>query len=231
MPLPRTPSAPTTLFLVRHGETEWHAENRYAGAESDIDLTGRGHDQAQRLARWAATARLDQLVVSPVRRARETAEPAAVSTGLHAQVEQELREVDFGVAEGRTKAELEETDPESLARFRDDPAAHPFPGSEPPASAARRGAACLRRVAERHPGQRVLVVAHNSLIRLALCALLELPVGRYRQVFPTLENAALCELQIDPTTGATALVRLNAPPIPELETRPIHPSTTPEEAR
>lgn len=160
----------------------------------------------------------------------ESVAPAAASTGLRARVEPELREVDFGVAEGRTKAELQETDPESLARFRDDPAAYPFPGSEPPSVAARRGARCVRRIAARHPGQRVLVVAHNTLIRLALCELLSLPVGRYRHVFPTLENAALCELQVGSVDGATALLRLNAPPIPEHDPHHVH-RNTPEEAR
>ena len=43
----------TELVLVRHGETEWHADNRYAG-RSDVALTPRGHEQAADLARWAA---------------------------------------------------------------------------------------------------------------------------------------------------------------------------------
>ncbi|GAB3991186.1 histidine phosphatase family protein [Nocardioides marmoraquaticus] len=204
----------TTMFLVRHGETVWHAENRYAGAESDVDLTDRGHDQADALARWAAGAGLDHLVVSPVRRARETAAPVEAVTGLVAHVAHDLREVGFGEAEGRSAAELEHLDPEALARFRDDPAAHPFPGAEPPADAAARGAACLHRIAAERPGRRVLVVAHNTLLRLALCDLLGLRVGDYRRTFPRLENAALCEVRIDPTTRSTALVRLNAPPQP-----------------
>ncbi|NUT12685.1 MAG: histidine phosphatase family protein, partial [Nonomuraea sp.] len=47
----------TDLVLVRHGETVWHAENRYAGT-SDVDLTERGRDQAAMLAAWAAEAGL-----------------------------------------------------------------------------------------------------------------------------------------------------------------------------
>ncbi|MFD0853182.1 phosphoglycerate mutase family protein, partial [Actinomadura adrarensis] len=46
----------TTLYLVRHGQTEWHAENRYAGI-SDVALTETGRDQAERLGRWAAATR------------------------------------------------------------------------------------------------------------------------------------------------------------------------------
>lgn len=223
-------STATTLFLVRHGETEWHAENRYAGADSDIDLTRLGREQAQALARWAEHARLDRLVVSPVRRAQETAAPVATATGLTATVEEDLREVDFGVAEGRSKAELEASDPDALARFRDDPAAHPFPGAEPPADAARRGADCLRRLAAAHPGGRVLVVAHNTLLRLALCEVLEVPVGEYRRVFPRLDNAALCELALVPGQPTGSLVALNAPPTVATDADPTHPtSPDPEE--
>jgi Histidine phosphatase superfamily (branch 1) len=49
--------ARTRLFLVRHGETLWHDENRYSGAMSDIDLTEKGREQAHRLAVWAQQRR------------------------------------------------------------------------------------------------------------------------------------------------------------------------------
>ena len=132
----------TRLVLARHGETVWHAENRYAGGASDIDLTDRGREQARDLARWAAAREFDALVVSPVRRAKETAAPVAEALGLVAQEHEELREVDFGVAEGRTIEELLEMDAEMVEAFREDPAAHPFPASEPPEEAAARAAGC-----------------------------------------------------------------------------------------
>jgi probable phosphoglycerate mutase len=123
-------------------------------------------------------------------------------------VEDDLREVGFGIAEGRTLAEL---DPEVVARFRADPVAHPFPGAEPPAAAAQRCAAALRRVAARHSQDTVLVVAHNTLLRLGLCALLGLPVARYRQVFPRLDNVAVTEIALPDGDGPVALLSLNVP--------------------
>ena len=203
----------TMLTLVRHGETVWHADNRYAGGGSDIDLTDLGRDQAATLASWALTQSFDAVVVSPVRRAVETARPAAAALGLEPEVVEALREVDFGVAEGRTVDELLSMDAGMVQRFRADPAAHPFPGAEVPATAASRAAAALREVAGRHVGGEVLVVAHNTLLRLALCALLDLPVGRYRQLFPRLDNAALTRISLpaDPSAPA-ALLTLNAPP-------------------
>lgn len=172
------------LVLTRHAETVWHADNRYAGGSSDIDLTPLGEEQARTLASWAGTQSLDAVVSSPVRRAVETARPSAAALGLDLETVPALREVDFGVAEGRTIDELLAMDAGMVDRFREDPAAHPFPGSEAPAAAADRAASALREVARRHRGGRVLVVAHNTLLRLALCALLDLPVGRYRSLLP-----------------------------------------------
>ncbi|MGW2515987.1 histidine phosphatase family protein, partial [Streptomyces sp. NPDC001617] len=84
-----------------------------------------------------------------------------------------------------------------------------FPGAEDPAAAATRGAAALHRIAAAHDGGRVLVVAHNTLLRLVLCRLLSLPLAEYRRVFPQLRNAAVSEIRMD--EGVTALLSLNVP--------------------
>ncbi|HEY3501836.1 MAG TPA: histidine phosphatase family protein [Actinocatenispora sp.] len=204
----------TRLILSRHGQTTWHRENRYAGV-SDVDLTDTGREQAAALGEWSRRHRPDALYASPVRRAAETIAPAADATGLPVHTAPDLREVDFGVAEGRTLAEL---DPAVVAGFRADPAAHPFPGSEPPDAAARRGAAALRAIAAEHPGARVLVVAHNTLLRLALCALVGLPAGRYRDVFPRLDNGALSTIAVSADGADSAAI--------ESWNVPIAPPTT-----
>lgn len=201
-----------TLLLTRHAQTVWHRENRYAGT-SDVDLTPDGVAQAADLAAWAGARGVDAVVSSPVRRARETAEPSARAVGVAVEIEDDLREVGFGVAEGRT---LDELDPDVAAGFRADPVAHPFPGAEPPQEAAERCAAALRGIAAAHPDRTVLVVAHNTLLRLGLCALLGVPVARYRQVFPRLDNVAVTEVRLgDPTRpdgdGPAGLLSLNVP--------------------
>ncbi|MFE2596948.1 histidine phosphatase family protein [Streptomyces sp. NPDC059396] len=206
-PVPET-QAPTTLFLARHGETVWHDENRYAGV-SDIALTPRGVQQSEVLGSWAAGAGLDAIVTSPLTRARRTAEPAVRATGLAPVVEPDLAELDFGIAEGRTLAELEASYPQEVADFRRDPAAHPLPGGEDPKSAADRGAAALLRLAETHPGGRVLAVAHNSLFRLVLCRLLGVPESEYRRVLPKMRNCAVTELRV--SRGQVALMSYNVP--------------------
>lgn len=196
------------LLLVRHGETEWHAENRYAGI-SDVALTREGRLQARRLGDWAAAHDVHALACSPLTRARETATPAARTLGLPLCVLQDLREVDFGWGEGRTIQEMTDADPEAVAAFRADAERGALPGSEPPAATAARVTGALRELAAAHPGRTVLVVAHNTALRIALCALLGIPLGRYRLALPRLENAAVTEIEV--SGEQTALRSLNVP--------------------
>ncbi|MEV0600488.1 histidine phosphatase family protein [Streptomyces sp. NPDC050315] len=198
----------TDFLLVRHGETVWHAENRYAG-RTDVALTERGHAQAAELAAWAAGAGIDAVVCSPLSRARLTAEPAARALGVAPRVDERLLEVDFGRGDGLTRTEMREVFPERLDAFLRDPVTHHLPGGEDPEQAAARATACLTDLARELPDGRVLVVAHSTLVRLLLCRALGIPLGTYRTVFPALENGALTELRLK--GGRASLLRLNAP--------------------
>ncbi|MGW5473641.1 histidine phosphatase family protein [Streptomyces chartreusis] len=209
-----TTSTDATLLLARHGQTVWHAENRYAGV-SDVSLTETGRAQADALGRWAAAHPVDAIWTSPLSRAVITADPACRALGLTPHREPGLRECDFGVLEGRTLAEFAAQDPAAAEAFRTDPVANPFPRAEDPSAAAGRGAGALRRIAAAHPGERVLVVAHNTLLRLVLCTLLSIPAGEYRRVFPRLRNAAISELLVK-SDGSAALLSLNVPCDPDL---------------
>jgi broad specificity phosphatase PhoE len=198
----------THLFLVRHGATVWHAENRYAGV-TDVALESHGYAQAERLAAWASEAGLAAIWCSPLNRSRDTAVPAARAAGLEPRVDERLREIDFGQIEGKTMAEAEQLFPEEIRRFKADPATYPMPGGEDPYRAARRAVSALRDIAAAHPHGRVLVVAHNTLIRLALCSLFSIPLARYRTVFPAVRNGALTEIGLEDENAA--LLQYNSP--------------------
>ena len=142
----------TELVLVRHGETVWHADNRYAG-RSDVELTDRGHDQGAQLARWAADAGLDAVLTSPLRRAHETAVPAARAAGLTCRVDPRLVEVDFGKGDGLTRDEMREAFPDALEAFVACPASHPLPQGEAGEAAVARALPVLREAAAEHPGR------------------------------------------------------------------------------
>ncbi|MEU0602720.1 histidine phosphatase family protein [Streptomyces sp. NPDC006393] len=197
------------VIFVRHGESVWHAENRYAGG-SDIALTEHGHAQARALAHWAGQADLTGVWASPQARSLDTARDSAARTGLPLEVDPRLRELDFGIAEGLTRDEMSRRFPEHLAAFHDDPVRHHFPKGENPLEATDRYLAFLADLKATHPdGGRVLVVAHSTAIRLTLCRMLGLPLRSYRQVFPFLANCALNELIL--RDGVPSLLALNRP--------------------
>lgn len=201
----------TNLVLTRHGETVWHAENRYAG-RSDIDLTPLGREQANELGNWAASEEFSALWVSPLKRARETITPVERATGLQPRIDARLQEVDFGRGEGLTNIEMEQQFGPAFHAFVKDPATHPLPNGEDPFAAAERAVACLREIAWANDNGRVLVVAHNTLLRLSLCKLLEIPLRNYRTTFPALGNGAITEIRMD--GNRTSLLQYNVPVLP-----------------
>jgi probable phosphoglycerate mutase len=202
----------TSLLLVRHGETEWHRENRYAGS-SDIGLAAAGQAQAALLAEavasWAESDRPTAIACSTLRRSQLTAAPTADILGLQPEIHHDLREVHFGSAEGRTLAEIRADDPATADAFVHDPLASPFPGAEPLSAAADRMVDCLQSLAQAHPAERVLVVGHSTAIRLALCQLLGIGLSNYRRMLAAPDNVAMTELQV--TDRLFRLARFNVP--------------------
>ena len=200
----------TRFVFVRHGETAWHAENRYAGS-SDIGLTEHGRRQADELAGWAAGAALTGIWTSDLVRARETGAPAARASGLTARADTRLREVDFGDGEGLTRSEMATRFPAGLAAFLATPASSPLPRGERGIAAAERFIAVLDEICVEEPAGRILIVAHSTVTRISLCTVLGIDPDRYRQVFPSLGNGLLTEIDYARTPPA-ALLALNARP-------------------
>lgn len=202
----------TDLTLVRHGETVWHAEHRYAGS-SDVALTERGRQQAERLAGWAKHAGFDVIRASPLVRARETADVVARATGLPAHADERLAELDYGQAEGLTSAEMTERFGGARQAFVRDPVAHHLPGGEDPRHAVERMMACLTALAEDHPDGRALLVGHGTINRLVLCHLLGLPLRHYRRHFPVVRNCGVTTVRWNGTDdpAAVALIEYNTP--------------------
>jgi probable phosphoglycerate mutase len=138
----------TTLLLVRHGETDWNAVGRLQG-HTDRPLSDFGRRQAEQLAEELEDEPLDAIYASDLARARETAEIAGERLGLPVLLDPDLREKDWGTWEGLTSVERDRVE---------------FVGESTEAHQERILGA-LRRIAERHPGGRVLVVTHGGSMR------------------------------------------------------------------
>ncbi|WP_326822036.1 histidine phosphatase family protein [Streptosporangium sp. NBC_01639] len=200
----------TTVVLARHGRTPWHHPNRYTG-RSDIGLDDVGTDQARALAEWAPSQGFTSIASSHLSRAVATLAPVAAALGKHPTVDPRLRELDFGIAEGRTLADVRAEHPEVAARFVADPARDHFPEGEAPADAVARALAGLGDLATADPGGRILVVAHSTLIRLLVCEVLGVPLGDYRRRLPALAPGSTTTFRLSGGDDSAALLAYNVP--------------------
>lgn len=191
-----TEPAPAELLLVRHGRTAWHCPNRYTG-RSDIGIDETGAAQAAALGRWSTDAGLTALYSSPMVRTMATAEPVSHHTGLPIVTREPLREIDFGAAEGRTMQEMAAEDPAAVTAFLADPVTGYWPGGDDPTARTEAAVADLASIAANHPGARVLIVAHSTLLRLVLCRVLGIPLRLYRQALGRPDPAAISRLRWD----------------------------------
>ncbi|MFI0982800.1 histidine phosphatase family protein [Streptomyces sp. NPDC021093] len=171
----RTAGPPTTLLLLRHGETALTPEKRFSGSGgTNPPLSAAGIRQARSAATaFAARGAVQDIVCSPLLRCRQTASATAELLGLEAIVEPGLREADFGAWEGLTFDEVRERHPADLAAWQESPTAAPT-GGESFAEVADRVAAARDLILARHRGRTVLVVTHvvpvKTLVRLAMGA-------------------------------------------------------------
>ncbi len=149
----------TTILLARHGETDWNAQRRVQG-HSDTPLNETGRAQAVALAKTLEGTELDAIYSSDLARARETARVVADRLRLPVSVLPELRERNFGTWEGLTDTEILERFPDAKSGSWGD--------AETKDEMTERVLGALRRIADAHPGGRVLVVTHGGPVRSLL---------------------------------------------------------------
>jgi ribonuclease H / adenosylcobalamin/alpha-ribazole phosphatase len=169
----------TTTLLVRHGQTPLSAERRFAG-RGDIPLTELGRAQAAATAARLAASGVDNVVTSPLRRARNTAEAIAEAARAVLTVDDDLAETDFGRWEGMSFGEVAARWPAEMAAWLADAEAAPV-GGESFGAVGRRVLVALGRLLQAYPGKTVVVVSHVTPIKTLICqALLAPPAALFR---------------------------------------------------
>ncbi|WP_188892687.1 histidine phosphatase family protein [Paenibacillus radicis (ex Gao et al. 2016)] len=150
----------TRMGWIRHGSTAWNKEGRAQG-QSDIPLDEEGVQQAERLAERLSGEKWDVIYSSDLMRARATAEAVARRLQLgEVKLDERLREANGGQTEGTTEAERIQKWGDNWRELELD--------RETRESLLERATAVLDEIAERHPGQNVLVVSHGALIGRAM---------------------------------------------------------------
>jgi 2,3-bisphosphoglycerate-dependent phosphoglycerate mutase len=165
------PSNPTRVLLLRHAETA--APDRFHGAESDVALGERGREQAEAAAPRLARLKPAALYSSPMLRARQTAGPIGIASGLTPIIVPELHERKMGPLSGMGLKEGWDAYIGSMERWKAGDLHASHEGGESFAQMRDRVAPAFERLARKHPGETIIVVAHGVVIRVLLSSLLE----------------------------------------------------------
>jgi broad specificity phosphatase PhoE len=145
----------TELWLIRHGETAWSLSGAHTGS-TDLPLTPVGEDKARALGSKLAGHPFSLVLTSPMQRARRTCELAGL--GSQAQIEQNLREWNYGAYEGLSTDDIRRNRPD-WSLFRDG-----VPGGETIDQVAVRAEAVIQRALQADGD--VALFAHGHILRI-----------------------------------------------------------------
>lgn len=160
-----------TVYLVRHGETDYNLQGRWQG-HLDVDLNAEGRQQARLLGEYLVDTQFDAVYCSDLRRARDTAELVLGERKSSIVFDVRLREGLLGVFQGLTRMQIVERYPYELTHWDTDPH-YVVPDGESRMQMMERAFAAWSDITGRHLGQRVLIVSHGGTLRQMLRRVLQ----------------------------------------------------------
>jgi len=191
---------PCTIYLVRHGESEWNVQSLMQGKTSGVPLTKTGIKQARAIEAKLKKIKFAAIFSSDLMRARQTAQIIAWQRKLAVITARAIRERSFGAYEGKTLEQYQEDLRETLKRFEalsdKDKFKFVYPhGIEGIGATVARVITFLREVSVAYTGKNVLVISHGGVLRLLL---IHLGYGTFSQLPPfSIDNTGYLVLKSD----------------------------------
>jgi broad specificity phosphatase PhoE len=167
------------LYLLRHGETIYSRSGGHCGW-IDPDLTPEGEEMAAAFAKTYGQVSWQAIYASPMKRTLATAQPLSDTTGLELQVRAGLKEIHYGDWEGQTVAAVQSKYADDYRNWQSEPGWNAPTHGETGLQVANRALAVIAEITHQHATGNVLVVSHKATIRIILCNLLGIELGRYR---------------------------------------------------
>src|SRR5437868_493936 len=168
------------LYFLRHGQTDASRENMFSGSGTDISLTSDGEQMAESFAEFYKDVKWETIYCSPLNRTVTTAHIIAAPIGATVNTREGLVEIGYGAWEGKTVAEVEQFYHDDHIAWTADPAWYPPTDGESAIAVATRALNVITEIRSQYEDGKVLIVAHKATIRIALCGLLGIDVGRFR---------------------------------------------------
>jgi broad specificity phosphatase PhoE len=172
---------PTTIYLIRHGQTDWNKKKIFRG-RADVPLNERGREEARALSRHLESARATACYASPLSRAVETAEIVAAPHSLSVRLDEGLTDMDYGKWQGLPDADAARRFPEMHRQWHETPHRVKFPGGESLAMVKKRAMNSLSRIVSSHPETTIFVAVHRVVCKVVICASLGLPNSAFWRI-------------------------------------------------
>lgn len=168
-----------TLYFLRHGQTDCSRNNAFCGS-LDPELTPDGLEMAQAFAAAYSVTSWQAIFASPRRRTITTAQPLCNALGIGMELREGLQEISYGKWEGQSVETVARDYHDDYIRWSADPAWYPPTGGELAVAIASRALLVTEEIKQRYSTGNILVVSHKATIRIILCSLLGIDVGRFR---------------------------------------------------
>lgn len=162
-----------SVFVARHGETDWNRQGRYQG-QRESQLTQTGVAQANALAQALATERVTRVIASPLTRCVESAQSLARALGAEVETDTDLLEIAHGTWEGRLRSEIERDDAETMRLWREHPHLVQFEGGETLHDVAHRWRTFVDRL---DTTDNIAIVTHDVIVRIAILTATQRPLA------------------------------------------------------
>jgi len=169
-----------TICFLRHGQTALSREDVFCGSGLDPELTPEGLEMAQAFAAAYRTKPWRAIYSSSLGRGIATAQPLCDALGIAMKVRADLNEIAYGKWEGLTREKVDRDYHDDYVSWLADPAWHAPTGGELAMAVARRSLRVVDEINQQFTDGNVLVVSHKATIRIILCSLLGIDVGRFR---------------------------------------------------
>jgi broad specificity phosphatase PhoE len=167
------------IYFLRHGETVYSKTGGFCG-DLDPELTDAGAQMAAQFATTYAKLPWNAVYVSPMKRTIATAKPLCDAVGIDMEIRDGLKEIKYGEWEGKTLESVKQEYSEDYINWLTEPAWNAPNGGETSVQIASRSSLVIAEIEEKYKNGNVLVVSHKATIRIILCNLLGIDLGRYR---------------------------------------------------
>jgi probable phosphoglycerate mutase len=168
------------LYFLRHGQTALSRDDLFCGSGLDPELTPEGLQMAEAFATAHRANSWRAIYTSALKRTIATAKPLSSALGIPLQQRPDLNEIGYGKWEGQTREFVAREYHDDYVSWLADPAWHAPTGGELAIAVATRSLRVIDEIKCQVTDGNILIVSHKATIRIILCGLLGIDVGRFR---------------------------------------------------